>query len=288
MVGVGRPQVLIGKFAYGPFDKDLKDEDVDVFLQREPPCGAWSSLGSFATSEDGQYGTQYGIADDGGRVFFTIPPSQGLPRGRYPVRMLVKGDHSVAALTLYVVEPQTEAVVFDIDGTLTTDDFQLITQLFDQLLAGTYSPKAYTGGEQIVGAWAQKHYLPVYLTGRPDFLRKITASWLVQQGLPPGPLHLTDTNAQALPTASGVGQYKTDFLNKLKSEGLKLSAGYGNATTDIQAYAAAGVAKSRTFIIGTNAGADGTTALPDYPSQLPFVQSQPVPAVKAPPATFDW
>jgi hypothetical protein len=287
VVASGAPQRLVGKFAYGPFDKDLDDEDVELFIQRDPPCGVWTSLGKQATSE-GQHGTTWGIADDGGRIFFEIPAAEALPVGRYPLRMLVLGDHSQAKLSLTVVAPGTRAVVFDIDGTLTTDDFELITQVFDQLAKGSYKPKAYPAGTQVARTWHDKGYLLVYLTGRPDWLRRITLPWLQDQNAPPGPLHLTDTNGQALPTANGVGTYKTAYLNELKQQGVTLHAAYGNATTDIQAYLAAGVPKERVFIIGKHGGEQGTVALNDYPSHLPTAQAAPTPPTPAPPATFGW
>ena len=36
--------------------------------------------------------------------------------GIYPVRMLVRGDHTMLHMTLAVVPPATETVVFSIDG----------------------------------------------------------------------------------------------------------------------------------------------------------------------------
>ena len=41
VVAQGRPQRLQGKFAYGRTDKDLKREDVQVFVLDRPPCGRW-------------------------------------------------------------------------------------------------------------------------------------------------------------------------------------------------------------------------------------------------------
>lgn len=37
-----------------------------------------------------------------------------------------------------------------------------------------------------------------------------------------------------------------------------MEAAYGNATTDITAYADAGIPKAATYIIGSNGGKDGT------------------------------
>jgi len=287
VVAPGQPQVLIGKFAYGVFDKDLKQEDVEIHMQLQPPCGPWAHLGTMETSEDGQYGTQYGIADDGGRIFFPLPPQHFRPPGRYPVRMLVHGDHSVAAFTLFVVQPGAGAVVFDIDGTLTTDDFQLVAQLFSKLLNGTYTPTPYAGGAQVAKTWVARGYLPVYLTGRPDLLRVISQQWLVKEGLPPGAIHLTDTNSQAVP-GTAVAQYKADFLDKLLGAQLSLFAAYGNATSDIDAYDKAKIDKSRTYIIGANAGASGTVAVSSYAAHLPVAQGMPAATVPGPADTFGW
>lgn len=287
VAGAGEPQVLIGKFAYGLLDKDLKGEDVEVFIQDAPPCGPWASLGSAVTSQDGEHGSTYGIQDDGGRVFFEVPAGSERPVGRYPVRMLVHGDNSVAAFTLFVVEPGTGGVVFDIDGTLTTADFELVKELFAEIFLGSYVPELREGAVEVVETWAGKGYLPVYLTGRPDTLRAASEGWLRERGFPEGAVHLTDTNAQALPTSGGVAAYKTDFLT-LVGASLDLYAAYGNATTDIEAYGNVDIPKGRTFIIGDNAGVGGTVAVPSYPEHLPAAEAMPLPPVPAPPATGTW
>jgi hypothetical protein len=287
IVNPGAPQLLIGKFAYGAVDKDLKGEDVEIFVQDSPPCGAWVSLGTATTSQEGQYGNTYGVEDDGGRVFFTVPAAQARSVGRHPVRMLVKGDHSVAAPTLFIVQPTTGTVVFDIDGTLTTDDFQLVAQIFADLFAGTYTPKMQTGALDVVRAWTTRGYLVLYLTGRPGQLRAVSQGWLTKEGFPAGAVMLTETTAQTLPTPTGVGAYKSQVLQAAAAK-VNLEAAYGNATTDIQGYAAAGVAKSRTFIIGANGGKDGTVAIDTYPKHLPVAQGMPAPSVAAPQSWGWW
>jgi hypothetical protein len=289
VVAEGKPQVLIGKFAYGLLDMDLENEEVEIFIQESPPCGAWVSLGTAETSDDGHYGTGYGIEDDGGRIFFTVPQQRTRPVGRYPVRMLVKGDNSVAAFTLFVLPEKTDAVVFDIDGTLTTSDSELYLQVIDQLLSGDYVPEMRPGASSMAQAWAEKGYLPVYLTGRQDLLRHLSQGWLEEMGFPPGVIHHTDTNTQALPTSMGVARYKADFLLKLGDNvGAAVFAAYGNATTDIEAYETAGIPKDHTFIVGKNAGKDQTVPLSDYTSHLSTVRSMPPATSPAPPATFGW
>jgi hypothetical protein len=53
-VNPGAKQTIIGKIAYGIVDKDLEDEEVDVYAQRD--CGsAWELLGStITTGENGR------------------------------------------------------------------------------------------------------------------------------------------------------------------------------------------------------------------------------------------
>ena len=289
VVVAGGPQRLIGKFAYGVLDKDLKQEDVEVFIQPDPPCGEWVSFGVVETSDDGQNGTLWGVEDDGGRVFFELPAEAALPPGWYPVRMLVHGDHSVAAFSLVVVSPGVDVVVSDIDGTLTTDDFQLVTELFGDIFSGAYEPDLYPSGADVMWAWQKKGVLLVYLTGRPDFLKRMTRETLTSNGFPPGVMHLTDTNTQAFPTSSGVAAYKTAFLERLQEEAqVGLRAAYGNASTDLEAYANLGIPKEATFIIGKHAGEDGTVSLEaGFAAHLPTVEAEAPAAVHAP-SLIEW
>ncbi|TNF30012.1 MAG: hypothetical protein EP329_14465 [Deltaproteobacteria bacterium] len=284
VVKVGEPQLLVGKFAYGFIDKDLKEELVEVWIQPDPPCGAWELFDTVRTSTDGQYGTQYGIEDDGGRIFYTIPTERRLPVGRFPVRMLVRGDHSMASFDLIVVEAGTEAIVCDIDGTLTTDDNELLMEIAQSIFNNTYDQEMRAGAVDMLWSWYDKGYLIVYLTGRPDLLRPMTERWLVAHGFPPGPLHLTDNNGQVLPTNGGVGDYKTAFLATLEGTGgLAIYAGYGNATTDIYAYGNANLPKDRTFIAGPHGGEDGTVDVgDDYQAHLPTAQGMPAATAPAP------
>lgn len=63
------------------------------------------------------YGTE--VTDKTGRITFTIPPDKCLTYGIYPVKMIVRGDHTSADFYLVVVPPKTECVVFSIDGSFT-------------------------------------------------------------------------------------------------------------------------------------------------------------------------
>jgi hypothetical protein len=264
LVVVGQPQRLVAKFAYGQLDKDLKDEAVDIYVQRAVPCGEWSLLGQAWTTKDGDKGTVDGVEDDGGRVFFDITEERRLPLGRYPIRMRVRGDGTVAAFELVVVPPKTMVVVFDIDGTLTTRDKEITKEYLAELVNIDYDPVMYEGAVEVVKAWAEKGYTIAYVTGRPDWLRELSEKWLRAKGFPPGVLHLADTMHQVLPTSGGVAKYKSDYLKSLQARGLFVAAAYGNATTDIEAFAAAAIDKSRTYIIGPHGGKEGTVAVGGY------------------------
>ncbi len=279
----GQKQWLIAKFAYGPADKDLEDEDVEIWIQRYAPCGSWELLATTRTTKDSAERTVEGVENDGGRVFFELPGSKRLPVGVHAVRMRVKGDFSHADFRVVILPKGASVVVFDVDGTLTTGDPELIKELAGDLIERRHVPQMRAGGPDAARAWANKGYLVLYLTGRPDLLHSITREWLVEKGFPPGVLHLTDTLRQAVPTDIGVAVYKTDFLRRLTDRGLTFAAAYGNAETDIRAYAAAGIATSRTFIAGKHGGKSGTKAVADYKTHTDdYVAVQPEAAVRAP------
>ncbi len=60
-------QWIIGKFAYGAIDKDIHDEEVNVWLERDC-AGSWEELGTELTTTDGQHATVEGVDDTGGRI----------------------------------------------------------------------------------------------------------------------------------------------------------------------------------------------------------------------------
>ncbi|MBI2390180.1 MAG: phosphatidylinositol transfer protein [Deltaproteobacteria bacterium] len=89
----GTKQWAIAKFAYGAIDKDIKDEDVDVYLLRD--CGStWKKLGTYRTTEESAHTTEEGVIDSGGRVYVDIAAVEPIPLGvgRHRVHFVVKGD----------------------------------------------------------------------------------------------------------------------------------------------------------------------------------------------------
>ncbi len=259
---LGQDVALTARFRYGRLGMDLNDEGVSIWA-RTSACGDWDRLGDATT-------------DDEGRVHFTVPGDLFAAPGRYPVSVVVDGDGSRADGAVFVVAAGQPTVVFDIDGTLTTSD----SELFQELFTGS-TPDMWPGASDVANAYATAGYLPVFLTGRPESWTNSSRAWLTEMGFPTGVVRTTDRKAQVLPTRSGVGEFKRTVLLDLEQRPeLRIVAAYGNAPTDICAYAQAGIDPKDTFIIGPHAGeaCDGgepTQALADYRTQLSSLADLP-------------
>ena len=243
---MGNPGTVVtigGKFAYGATSKDLEDEWVNVFVH---DCQGYRLVAQALTDDDGRVAVELDTDD--------------LPAGVYDLQLEVAADASFATAKLWLLPAGTHVTVSDIDGTLTTSDAQLIIDLFDDILAGSYVPHAYPGGPALTGAHAGHGEILVYLTGRPYGLTDSSRQWLAELGFAPGILHTTDSSGEGFPANSGVGEYKRAYLQRLLDAGLVIDTAYGNASTDIYAYAEAGIDPADTWIIGPHAGEDGTNA----------------------------
>ncbi|HVV83430.1 MAG TPA: hypothetical protein VHE35_10180 [Kofleriaceae bacterium] len=234
---------LHGKFAYGTVSASLSDESVAVWID---DCSGWQSLGEHVTDSDG-------------RITVDVPATVVTTPGVYEARFEVLGDRSLTTGFVWLLPRGTHLAVTDIDGTMTTSD----TQLFEQILDGSYVPAAYPGAVDLTAAHANRGHVVVYLTGRPYYLTQRTRDWLTDLAFAPGPLRVTDSTAEALPTQGGVGDFKKGFLMSLVNAGYVLDVAYGNATTDIYAYLGVGVPAEHVWIIGSNGGMDGTHAVAD-------------------------
>ena len=127
-------QWIIGKFAYGIFDDDLKDEEVDIWLNRE--CGSsWEKLATVLTTEENAHPSVEGVTDSGGRVYFQIPADKKLGIGRHRVRLVVGGDLSGADVYIEVLPSGVPFFVADVDGTLTSEE----TEEYGALLTSSVS-----------------------------------------------------------------------------------------------------------------------------------------------------
>ena len=245
----GNAVTLKAKFAYGDFSKDLEDEPIETFIEL---CDGWRSLGE-------------ALSDGDGRVAVAVSELlPGLPSGVYPIRFQVKGDASVAAATLRIFPKGTHFVAFDIDGTLTTADEEIMkdfeAELFGPLSKG-YTPEGYVGGPALTQLHESRGAQLLYMTGRPYWLTGLTREWLTQFKYAPATLKLTDSTREALPTQGGVGDYKLNYLKSVIAQGFIVDLAYGNAVTDVYAYLGAGIDPKNVYIIGPHAGEQGTNAV---------------------------
>lgn len=229
----GETQWLLGKFAYGDIDKDMKDERVDVHVQRE--CsGAWELLGSSNTTEERSHPTVEGVPDTGGWVYFAVPDDKTLGLGRHRVHMVLRGDATTASGFIEVVEPGTPVFLSDVDGTLTTFE----TEEFVDLFVGEI-PSANEFSATALNILQDKGYHAMYLTARPEWLVGRTREFVEIRGYPPGIIHTTLTFEGGLGDAAE--NYKTGELQLLMNKGLIPTWVFGNTDSDAAAYDNGGI-----------------------------------------------
>lgn len=267
----GQPAWVIGKFAYGLRDDDIKDEDVDVWLLRG--CGStWTRVGTFRTTEDGAHPTVLGVEDTGGRLYVDLTAAGQAPLevGRHRVLLSVQADRSAAELFLEVLPASAQVVVTDIDGTLTSSEWAAVTDII-----GLAPPEAHPGAAEVMTTLAARGYSMLYLTARPEWMTPVTREWLALRGFPPGVLH---TTLSALGAVGGpAAAYKTTELASLSTElGLVPAWAFGNKDTDAEAYDNAGVAPAHAYYYGLPAAdARGGQVHEDYQALVPIVAQAP-------------
>jgi hypothetical protein len=141
----------------------------------------------------------------------------------------------------------------------------------NQVASGPYEPRERAGGAALLDAYQSLGYWVMYVTGRPQDLKldpsgelsqHATARWLRDKRFPFDDrtrLYLSPSFAET--DGQKHTQYKADTLETLKNMGFHLAYAYGNSFSDIAAFAAAGIAKHATFIVGEVAGAENTVAI---------------------------
>lgn len=261
-LGTASPQQLSGAMtrATGPnllAQKGIVDEWVSFWSG--DLTGAWLELGRVKTDALGGFAV-------------TLSGDQQFPVGTSTVYSILEGDGTCAAHGVFVWPAATQVIVTDIDGTLTLDDNEMLTQIMQD---PDYVPKANQGASEMVNAWAGKGYQLAYLSARPHSLSGISRKWLQGIDAPFGPVQ----TSESLVNGESARAYKAEFLKHITTDlGWEIVAVYGNADSDIQAYEDAGIPKDVTFIIGELAGDSGTVAIAnnDYTSHISsYVDQQP-------------
>jgi hypothetical protein len=261
----GDKQWLIGKFAYGPEDKDLEDEEVDIYLLRG--CGSsWKKIGTWSTSDSSQPTTLHadedGISDTGGRIYLDFSSLSGvkpLEVGRHRLRMVVGGDLSGTDQYFEVLPGGAKIVVSDIDGTLTTSETAAWTDIF-----GGTPPDANAGAADTLTTLAKRGFFVWYLSARPSWLGQKTHDWLDLRAFPPGLVRITDNFAGA--TGAPAATFKTAELVALqKGVAIVPSYGFGNTSTDVDAYDNAAIAPAANrYFFKLDGDLKGGTRFDDY------------------------
>ncbi|XP_048507516.1 protein retinal degeneration B isoform X3 [Athalia rosae] len=221
IVREGAPQVLIARFMYGFLDMiALTGEKVDIHIMKDAPAGEWTYLSTE-------------ITDKTGRVAYKIPPEKAFGYGMYPVKMVVRGDHTSLDFFMAVIPPKTECVVFSIDGSFTAS-----------MSVTGRDPKVRAGAVDIVRHWQELGYLIIYITGRPDMQQQKVVSWLSQHNFPHGLVSF----AEGLSTDPL--RHKAAYLNTLIQEhGVLIHLAYGSSK-DISVYTAINLKPNQIFIVG--------------------------------------
>nr|CAD7413369.1 unnamed protein product [Timema poppensis] len=111
----------------------------------------------------------------------TLAEDKALGYGMYPIKMVVRGDHTCMDMYMAVVPPKTECVVFSIDGSFTAS-----------MSVTGRDPKVRAGAVDIVRHWQELGYLIIYITGRPDMQQQKVVSWLSQHNFPHGLVSFAD------------------------------------------------------------------------------------------------
>ncbi len=126
---------------------------------------------------------------------------------------------------------RTQAVVFDVDGTLTPD----VQSIF----------RVRPNAAEAVSLFSDKGYKIVYLTARIKFLQVRIPAWLEKNGFPEGSLHVTETSEDRKDHV----RFKERILREFIAQGWTIVFAYGDSSSDFEAYAAVGIPKEHVFAL---------------------------------------
>jgi phosphatidate phosphatase PAH1 len=220
-------QTIAGKVTYSDLDKDLQDEDIELFACIASAAGThWEPLGAART-------------DDNGRFTLTLSGDELLPAGMRDVYLSVAGDRTGAAFIAFVAPPGHPIVVSDVDGTLTASE-------------NAYPIAVATGGDAAMQPDAQaalssavaRGVSVIYVTARGDRFTQDTRDWFAGKGFPRGPIRMPSAII-TLPGGDTV-EFKSAALASVAA--FDLLMGFGNRASDVDAYTNAGLTPERILI----------------------------------------
>ena len=124
-----------------------------------------------------------------------------------------------------------QAVVFDIDGTLTPKQSAIFTTR--------------DGAADAVRFYADKGYKIIYLSARTRLFQAQIPGWLEENHFPKGSIHVPQTATDSSDHAA----FKKNILNNYITNGWQFVAAYGDSSTDFKAYTAVGIKKENIFAL---------------------------------------
>ncbi len=177
------------------------------------------------------------------------------------------------------------ALVTDIDETLTTLDSEYV----DQMLDPAHDPAMRPDANTLMHAYADLGYGIFYVTARGDDVsladgtsaRDATENWLAAHDFPTDDGHVFLYDGLAV-TGEDTRTYKAGVLAALADDGWTFDYGYGNATTDIEAWQDGGIADENIFLVGKLAGDMGVEPITDEDAYTEHMAAQMpnVPAIE--------
>lgn len=149
--------------------------------------------------------------------------------------MLLAALCASCAITPHEIEQasaaQNQAVVFDIDGTLTKRNHAIRTTR--------------EGAADAVNAFAEAGLHIIYLSARTPLFQFHIPHWLERHGFPRGSIQVTQSRDDRRDHAS----FKQRILEAHQALGWTFVAAYGDSSTDFEAYAKVGMTADRVFAL---------------------------------------
>lgn len=258
MAVAGNDVRLHAKFTYGLFDNDLKEEPVDIYLSSN--CNsALKKIGTIKTSLDDQNQTVDNVKDSGGRIFSKLSDFgvKNLPLGRHRIVFVVPADNSTTEMYVNVIAPNSDVVLTDIDGTLTTSEMAAAVEIIG------IHPPAHAGAAEMMQTLYAKGHAIFYLTARPEWLMPHTRAWLKAKGFPPGTIHTTTKSLGAQGEAAA--EFKIAEIDHLKaSTGIVPSYAFGNKESDVKAFGDGDISSKTSYFFKLKGEAKGGVVHSDY------------------------